>query len=374
MKRSISSGARRPVLVLASVVLAHLAACGRPLPMEDMPAPRLVAAQPFDLADTQVDETSEPARSSFADRLAQRTDGGGSETGDAPRSVRDVPLSGMLVGSVPSEWSCSSQGEVTLISHAAASGGAPDALIYIQRFSDRALSRPTAEVNHFYQAVDPTLSSGWLRMWEELETDSLRLASGLAMPEWQVLDALSRLTSPTLGRGLGYEPRRGTFTGWKWLGRNEHEVFLRMGRSQGEWGPQGELPQRVRALLEELAVESMRLEELLWEQTPDLVPPTTAAYEVVGSASLEIDLGVHLAILCRQTPSCEVKDDLVRFLDSIRPSNSGVVSACRSGLSDFAQELGLQMVPEAGKELAQEVRRAMAGLAPKDQSAPSEGP
>lgn len=353
--------------LVASLTVAVLAACGRPVPMEDMPAPRLVAAQPFTFAPAaeRVDDAGEPARSSFADRLAQRTGGVAPETQSTARSVRNVSLSGVLVGSVPSDWSCSSEGEMTLISHAGI-GGAPDALIYIQGFSDRAESRPTAEVNRFYQAVDPTLASGWLRMWEELEAQTLRLASALAMPEWQVLDALGRLLSPTLGRGLGYEPWRGTFTGWKWLGRNEHEVFLRLGRSRGEWGPQGELPRRVRALLEELAVESARLEELLWEPALGLVPPTTAAYQVVGSAALEVDRGVHLAILCRQTPECEVRDDLVRFVESLRPPEAGLDPACRPGLVDFALEIGLQLVPEAGQELAREVRRAMAALAPEE--------
>jgi glutaredoxin-related protein len=299
----------------------------------------------------------------------------------APENVKtqEVPLAGSLVSSIPlefEEWQWSSQGRVTIITHREPGASQPDAMVYVEAFSPLIGMFPSAEMRRFHQTVDPALvtslslpglSAGLMR---ELSEKTGVDASSLS-------DGLTRAASHTMGLGLNYRSGKDTFTGWQWVGHNQHQVELRLGRTAGSWHARPNAKSSVAGVFSQASQQVPKLtgvqeryNEVLSNQSgrQDAGWP---AWMLLGSAVVERDRGLHIAIMCKTTPTCPVAAELSELVANIRPADTATVEVLReqgskSDLPDFAREQGLPFV-EAEKllspdEIGQELRKAMGDL------------
>jgi hypothetical protein len=175
-----------------------------------------------------------------------------------------VSLGGRFAARVPQrfdEWGWGADTGRTLLLHRTA--GRVDALVYAEPFGDRMTRQPTAELGRF----------------------RLLLA----------------------GPALAFRRSPGTFTGWKWIGRNANGVEIRLARASGTWGP---------------------------AKSPALL--------VFGTASLGESFGVHLAIVCEASPGCAQAEDLARLLDSIQVPPGSMTTGGET-LEDLARQAGLRL-------------------------------
>lgn len=329
--------AARAVLAVVALVLGSCAPDGpRRLPAPELGDP----AAPFRALATAGGEPETAAGAAqeggFEARLRQRREAaaGAEPVTEAQQVLR---LGSGLAGRLPEEgddWSWAVDGDVVLALHAEA-GGALDTLLFAQPFAATVERRPSAELDAFLLAVDPALASDWVGLGSDVAPVALPAARDLDLEPWQALRAARLLLTPTLGRGLAYRHEPGSFSGWRWIGRNRHGVFLRLGRTRGVWGGAGAAPAEVTRLLGRLASESPDLAPLLWRE-PLVLSEGTAAM-VFGSASADTGAGAHLAVLCRLLPDCPTAEALGRFLDSLAPAGSEPLEGrAASGAIPFA--------------------------------------
>jgi hypothetical protein len=316
----------------------------------------------------------------IADSMDQDEDPADDEqTAPKTQKTQQVALAGALVSSIPlefDEWQWSSEGRVTIITHKKPGTSQPDALIYVEAFSPLIREFPSAEIRRFQQTVDPGLvtslslpglSGGLMR----------KLSEETGVDAGPLTDALTRAASHTMGLGLNYRSGEDTFTGWQWVGHNDHDVELRLGRSAGSWHARPNADAAVSGVFTQASQQVSRLSgvgerynEVLGDQAgrQDAGWP---AWMLHGSAVIDRDRGLHIAMLCKTTPRCPVADELSALLANIRPADSATVEALReqgakTDLPAFAKEQGLPFV-EADKllspdEIGQELRRAMGDL------------
>ncbi len=322
-----------------------------------LPYPTLDPAQPFTGAALPASGTEAGfesgadlrAASSFEESLTSYTSSVEPTQGAPVEAVQKVPVAG-FVARLPhrfDDWTWAAGARRSLILHTTA--GRPDALIYAEATSDLAERWPSAEVNRFLRTVAPPLASRWVdQLLPEPPGLVSRLAKETDLKRSEVRQALRRLSTATLGRGLGLRGSEDTFTGWKWVGRNDQDVRFRLGRWSGRWAPTSEPDEAVRRVVQVLAASSDRFAELERSfDEPRARTPPNAAYMVLGSARLETGLGVHLAILCRQQPSCPVAADLAVFLASLSPDPGDSTTLERETTSSQMREL----IQQAGIEL-----------------------
>lgn len=354
-------GARRTRrLIVASLVVLGMLACNGPGAEPTFRAASIFAESrraetAQDVATTELSEDEDSLESRLRRRRAQHRASESPDGGDVPGpdlgSVRSLSVAGRLQADLPlrsDRWSWAEDEGLLLMVHGTG-GDDLDALIYAEAFSSLAHRRSAAETRRFLLTVAPDLPSAGLRTVPELDARIARAGDEIGLPRQRTFRAVERILTSTLGRGLGFVPEAEGFSGWKWLGRNPHGVFLRMGRIGGRWQAQPDLDLEVREVLEVLAQEAPELEDLLWNDSVSGRTDAGAAHLFLGSATLGDGWGegVHLAILCRRV-SCPVEGDVVHFLDSLRPPESGPISRSTrptDSLSTLAGSVGLQLSP-----------------------------
>jgi hypothetical protein len=303
---------------LGALALVAALLCGcRPASREPrrLPFPVFRAAQAFPEFRSAAGAAASgrpTAPSRFARQLGARA-----AEGAAPQPPgRSVPLGGAMIGRIPDRegWTWSRAEEVTLIAYSPAAGR-PGALVYVEEFSPLFGARPSAEHLRFQADVDRTLAEGFLRL------------AALTAPR-----DTPRATR-TEGRGLGFRPTRGTWSGWRWAGRNAHGVTLRCGRHLGVWGEPRPLPAAPGGAAPGPS------------PAPAAAASGYAASLIVGSATGDEETGIHFAVLCVREPRCLVYAELASFLDSIQIADGPLLGRLRTAppaaFDDLARDAGL---------------------------------
>jgi hypothetical protein len=298
-----------------------------------------------------------------ASQFKRDLNGGLGEAAPSEPEGQNVPLGSAMTGRIPSGegWTWSIDGGATLITYAPGSGR-PGALIYAESFSPEIHGHPAAEHLRFQVTVDPDLAEGYLGF-----TSAGRLlagAPGLAgahLSPGETARWLQLLSTRTLGRGLGFRATRGTFTGWRWVGRNPQGVTLRTGRHLGVWAAPRPLPP---ALAEALA----GLRGAPAQPASQPVATGVSAYLILGSATdRDEETGVHLALLCVREPRCLVYQELSQFLASIQVAEGGLLERLRSAppipFQNMVQDSGLEIAPSAEMPDVSKLAGAPAGNA-----------
>lgn len=305
-----------PALLLVVVSSFSLLGCQDPQPRQ-LPFPRFDPAQPFDLATNPANESSQSTSAEPTGFADQRT-----VTFGERRESQDFfyPLGGGLVGSLTSPgWQCARSDNLTLLLHP--QEGPPDAIVFLRSFA----TGVSASIDHarFQRTVLPQLPAS---AWRPLATSSpalrrltAELATNTELNWHQAARQLEALLTPTLGQGLGLNMETGRFSGWKWIGRNDHRVEIRLGRSTGIWGPSQD-DEELQAVLDYLEFyDSDTLDTLrgVLDDSSTAPLPARAAYLLFGSAQ-QNGLGIHMAMLCPN--DCPVRSQLTELLASLRPT------------------------------------------------------
>ncbi len=268
------------------------------------------------------------------------------------QSVQVVPMGGVLIADLPvtfNEWRWATDGGVTLITHSPP-GGTPDAMIYVEAFSQAVEQFPSYEVGRFQFTVDPGLSPNIV--YPPLVSAITRIVRKGQVPPMQTALSLQLATTRTMGLGLGYSSTPDTFTGWRWVGTNSHDVKLRMGRSMGSWGSAlgGAMAsaslERAMSQLPGLEQLAGPLRELAQTASSQRRAPTPS-WMLIGSATQRDTLGVHMAVICVQRPVCPVSESLAKVLATLRPMDGTeqLASPTAPQLVGFAASLGVGVLP-----------------------------
>lgn len=336
----------------ALLTLGLAAGCGPEPPQpRELPFPVIETAAPFPELAVPAAPTAEPAqgsapRSAFEAALtvAPAPDPAAAPQPPAAPARLSVPLGAQLLGELPPDgsWRWSAEGGAVLVVHG--SGGArPTALIYAEAFTDMVRDRPSEEHQRFRVTVDPAAAEGHFPLGEPLR----RVEERTGLSGTDAARFLQLVTTRTAGRGLGFRPAPESFTGWRWVGRNEHGVTLRLARQSGSWAEPPALPARFAEALARL-------------NGAGATPPPAAssagasnavpAYLVLGSVTDRYEeTGVHLAVLCARSPACAEAQDLASFLASIQPADAGrlarLAAAPLSGFADLTREVGIEILP-----------------------------
>lgn len=337
---------RLPARPFAVLVLAALSGCAPASEPYHLPAARLdpaMAVRAGASAEPPSAAASARPATSFEERLRRsRGDDAGAAQPSAAETVthQGVRLPQGLMADLPQRlgaWSWS--GDDGLVLAVYEQNGRAEALVYAQ---PQPADRPAAAMNRFLYAVDPGLASEWLLAGSAVGPLAAQAAAGLPLSPREAARAVTALATPTLGRGLGYDSRHGSFSGWRWVGENEHGVYLRLARSEGVWGPQAEPSEEVRVLAGRVAAEVPQLQNLLGERPP-AASPETSAWLLLGSATHR-GRTLHLALLCRTDPVCPVSDDLAGVLSSLRTAEPSLRTAPGPRAPwELAARVGLQL-------------------------------
>jgi hypothetical protein len=228
--------------------------------------------------------------------------------------------------------------------------GTVDAWIYAEAFSPAVSSVPSLELGRFVATSAPELlgitgpGEGLLE-WALSNPTALEAKLGLSVA--------TMLASRTLATGLAFTVQPSSFTGWKWVGRNNHGVELRLGKAEGRGGT---------VTLSTVVVETVRANPQFPEAVARTVEvftqrgaagssPPGAGTITLGNASLtEVD-GIHLAAVCIGIP-CPVAADLAWFLDEMKVDPTGQVAGETSSaeLGTLASKAGILLVPAVAIE------------------------
>jgi hypothetical protein len=316
----------RAVTLLLALAVGGCA--GSPSLLEPDATPRLDCRAPFQEA-----ANAGPAQPQGPSGLQRALSRAGWPADASGRSPRSVLLGGRLVGELPEpasgSWRWLSSEDLTLLIHSPEEGRPPDALLYAEAFSARQATRPTEELMRFELTVDPALLGDQLT-WPTRTTAWVEAVGGPAGDRENLRRLAWMSMTRTGGRGFGYTSSPRQFTGWKWMGRNRRGVFFRLGRTQGEWAAQKPLDPQLERLLPRLL---QRFPDKGWLDAAGVSGPWAAggggrapavAYMVFGTAAAD-ESGIHLAVLCAQSPVCGPAQELAGLLDSLRRPGSGEV-------------------------------------------------
>jgi hypothetical protein len=251
---------------------------------------------------------------------------------------RAIPLAGELAAALPPEgWSRYAGTGITILSHAGADGS-PDALVWAEAFSSLADLGPSRELRRFLLTVDPALVR--------------RTGAWPPPPPGYAVDgeALAAAMTRTGGRGIGFTSAADGFSGWRWTGANADGVFLRLAVSRGTWGKPTLLSPRLRDPVDRLVEMRPRLEwlraavasgDIAEEPQPSPVPATLVLGSAIGRGGR-----LHLALLCRRSPSCSPAEDLAHLLATLQPLESVTAeSDPPRSLGDLDYDLGIPVAP-----------------------------
>lgn len=354
MDRPIMPSPRRKTrrrLAAAILAAALTTACGdADRPPRELPFPVFEPTAPFPelAAARQGEEAGGPGD---FERMLGAAGAAPEAAEPAEPQLQSVPLAGPLVGRIPAGegWRWASAGGVAIVTYAPGAGR-PAALIYAESFGSLIQSRPSEEHHRFQVAVDPGLSEGYLDPPSALELAGggplrqLAERSGLSRSEAGQLAQL--LATRTRGRGLGFQPAAGTFTGWRWVGRNREGLTLRVGRQLGTWADPRPLPERFQQALERLGMGGAGAGPGTSGGSALEVP---AALVLGSAAARQEQTGVHFALLCVQAPECPVARELADFLDSLHVGEPGLVERLLAeppaALEELAYAVGVEIRP-----------------------------
>jgi hypothetical protein len=345
-----------PVLLLAGFLAAG---CGDGKPRK-LPFPRLDARAPFPELAAQPEGGAPAAqrRTSFADRLSPAAPAATGESGKGP-AARSVPLGGQLTGEIPVDaaWSWQPvEDGVTLIA-CRPDGGRIAALVYAEAFPARMQSAPSEEIQRFELTVNP--EGNEQRLTPSAAAGVLKnglihqLARGTGSGRTESARLLQFLATRTAGAGLGFQPAAGSFTGWKWVGKNGQDITVRLARFTGTWEPQAQLPAGIGQHLEALRkipMLSAAAEQLGARPAQGGAAGGVSAYLLVGSATDDSEqAGAHVALLWQHASDTGCVDGLSSFLASLR-TGVGSPGPGQPGLgdgqvSDIRDAAGLEILP-----------------------------
>lgn len=338
-----SPGRKARCRLLAAVLAAALtAACGAAdRPPRELPFPVFEPEAPFpELAAAPPGQEAGPGD-------FERLLGAEATAEPAEPQLQGVPLAGPLVGEIPvgEGWQWASAGGIAIVVYSPA-GSRPAALIYAESFGALIQRRPAREHHRFLVTVDPGLAAGYLDPPSALELASggplrqLAEKSGLSRSEAGELAQL--LETRTRGRGLGFQPVAGTFTGWRWVGRNRQGLTLRVGRQLGTWAAPRPLPERFQQALERLGLGGETASGGSAVEVP-------AALVLGSAAARQEQSGAHFALLCVQAPECPVARELADFLDSLHVGEPGLAERLLAeppaALEELAYTVGVEIRP-----------------------------
>ncbi len=351
-------GVRREFITFAFVAASMASACDIPDGPRRPPFPTFEATAPFpELEGKRAVTKKDRKRSALEEALAETT-GADAPAEPATSARQAVLVSSLMVAEVPrtfNEWRWAGDAQTTLVLHSPP-GGAPDAIIYTEKFSDLGHRTPSAELLRFQLTVDPKLTFVPRLVEEVLEPLG---GSGVGSTA-ATLQALSGVATRTLGAGLGFRTRKKSFTGWKWIGHNEQRLAFRLGRAAGVLGPPAAPDPRVLDVLDQEATEKPELEGLVGQldeafqkrRAATSSAPPRDAYLVIGSIDGGRDRVVHVAILCTLRPRCPVARDLSSFLASMRMASPEEAQRLSAGLNPAELEalsreagIGLTSIP-----------------------------
>lgn len=370
--------------VILPLILTSLIACDRPQGPRQPHFPVFDARQPF--PELVAQDSKSPAKrttkvnSSFERAISKELTTGG-ETGSSVSAktlnVQTISLASVFVADVPvkfNDWQIASDGSSTIITHKKA-GALPDALVYIEGFSPAVETFPSYEVARFQMVVDPGLSPN--AVYPPLVgLGATWISNKAGVPPLDTIKALQQATTRTMGMGMGYRSSDDTFTGWKWIGTNDANLKLRLGRTSGIWGAQDNtaIPRVVLdALKKQLPNFDPSIGQLFGRRSAGANRP---AWMIIGSVAKTNTLGIHVAVICQRQPICPVAEELSQLLATIRPREaSQTVSAPTStDVKAFASELGVTLLEKkdiiSAPQMVQMLERAMRRQKQKKAGAP----
>jgi hypothetical protein len=341
------------LLLLVSVVLWTGCSDGPP---RTLPFPVLDPVAPFpELADRPAKAPAqEPRKASFTERLA------GPSTSEGKRqekSVRTVLLGNQLAGEIPVDpsWSWQNVEEGATLVDCRLEEDRPAALVYAEAFPARMRIAPSEEIQRFQLTVNPEGVEGRLTPSAVAGVLAGGLVSqvaertGAGGPE--AARILQLLATRTAGMGIGFHPATDSFTGWRWVGKNQQDVTVRLARFRGSWQPSPPLPAEIGKRLAALGKipELAAAVERLGQRNPSSMEQGSggaSAYLLVGSATDDSEqAGVHLALLWQHSPDHRCVKGLSQLLASLR-TKSGEKPELE-GASDVQNATGIELLPSS---------------------------
>lgn len=335
-------------------MMSLLAACQQSNGPRQPHFPTFDARQPFPELMAQdakrANKRTTSSNSSFERAISKELRTGGEEGSSisaTAQNVQTVSLASVFVADVPvrfNDWRVASDGSGTIITHQTA-GALPDALVYIEGFSPAVETFPSYEVARFQMVVDPGLSPNALYP-PLIGLGASWVSNKAGVPPLETVRALQQATTRTMGLGLGYRSIEDTFTGWKWIGKNDADLKLRLGRTTGSWGPQDNtaIPRAVLELLKKQVPNfDSSLGQLFNQRRGGARRP---AWMIFGSVAQKDTLGIHIAVICQRQPVCPVAEELSQIINTIRPREASQTLAAPTStdLKGFANELGVSLL------------------------------
>lgn len=286
---------------------------------------------------------TQPARPRFSTEGLIDAPGSAAPSGEGRvGEIQLVPL-GPFVAQLPrrfSEWRYGVEGRTTLVLHRLA-GQPPDVWIYARGFPE---ARPgLSDLAKFLLEVDPEIIG--LRR----RADQPGANGGGAAGEFAA--QISGLATPTLGRGIAYESMPRTFSGWRWVGRNEEGSWLRLARTEGRIVPQRALSPEQLLALRKLGDADTRLaaelDPVLGASPPP--PEGSPARMILGSVAASRSGGSALLAIVYRLPEGSAIREAVRALESIRVGSARDRASerqddLRADINGLAREIGITVV------------------------------
>jgi hypothetical protein len=275
---------------------------------------------------------------------------GGTQSRPDRTEPRTIDLAGSFVAELPAEsaaaWTTASRGGATLCVRGA--GGPPEALVYAEAVGAREV--PGEDLRRFALTVDPALVADQLD-WPTAATAWTERAAGTPGEVARLRRFAWLAATRTGGRGLGYTSTPGTFSGWRWIGRNTAGALLRLARTEGEWGGQPPLDPALAAELPEVVARFPSLAWLAGAATSDPWSLDAAPRQPVAAAVILVSADsdgrrLHLALLCARTPTCAAAPDLAHLLATLRPGAAESSEPETAGVEALAADLGITLAPQ----------------------------
>ena len=306
-----------------------------------LPEPTFYAEDVFGQGRPGVGTTTEVAVEDPFGELSLRAEQPNVDT----QNLKNIALVGMVKSSLPHTamgggWSEATTSSEFLLIHETESqkGTYPNVIIY-GYYDPTSATDATLSSRRFLSTVDPAFEQTGL--WQ-LSPFISSVVSALSIDSPISPDSLESLLSvfqPTLGIGLGYQSFSETFTGWKWIGQNQHGVLLSLGKTKGKFV---QVTDGIRSGIQQF--QGMNREELLenieelytLKQTVSQVSGMKAEM-IVGSVTYQQQT-MYLSMMCVTQPTCVQQEELIDFLNNLSPLLPSDTIA--SSLYDTPVELG----------------------------------